>query len=283
MLYLHHFDIARTQRLLGHDDARTVKNEIKLAGKSEQHFWYHELLESSGLSSKARRWQYWRVVFYCLGACTLLLFTVFIIPILIISLLLILEYLYVRRAVYIRAVNFERDYPIFLLSLASSIRTGLDTLQALSSVQEMYTEKSEIRKELITLQQKIESGIAEEEALLQFGSTINHPDIKLFSSALVLSRKQGSSLGNCLQRLCRVTRHRQSFRRKSRAAIAMQRLSAFGIAGCSLLIGGMQVAMNSKNVLDAWHHPLGSKMLMSGICLLFLGIVWMLQLGKRRV
>lgn len=178
---------------------------------------------------------------------------------------------------------FEEDYPTFLLSLASSVRTGLDPIDGIKVVNQMLSEKSVLRIELESLLKKLESGFPEEEAIFSFGKSIQHPDISLFTTALILSRREGSSLGACLQRLTKVTRQRQSFRRKAKSAVAMQRLSSFGIAGCSALIGFGQIFMNPQGFNQAWHHPMGFSLLLTGLGLLLGGLVWMLYIARSRV
>jgi tight adherence protein B len=178
---------------------------------------------------------------------------------------------------------FESDYPTFLLSLASSVRTGLDPISAIKTVAEMLPLQSPLKIELNKLNQKLESGESEEDAILSFGESIGHPDVVLLTTSLLLARREGSSLGACLQRLNKVTRQRQSFRRKSKAAVAMQRLSSFGIAGCSLVIGGMQVAMNPDAFMQSLHHPLGRMFVGFGVVLMFVGTAWMLFIGRSRV
>ena len=123
-----------------------------------------------------------------------------------------------------RTREFEQDYPTFLLSLASSIRTGLDPVSALKTVSEMLPDKSALRIELTKLSQRLDSGESEEDAILSFGESVGHPDVSLLTTSLILARRQGSSLGACLGRLNKVTRQRQSFRRKAKAAVAMQRI-----------------------------------------------------------
>lgn len=195
----------------------------------------------------------------------------------------ILAYWVLRRAIFSRAENFERDYPALLLSLASSVRTGLDPLSALSHSAELFQPNSEMRGELVSLRERVESGDSEENAIRSFGSRIEHPDIRLFRTAFILSRREGSSLGECLQRLTKVTRQRQSFRRKARSAVAMQRLSSFGIALCTVLIGLIQVVMNPQAVKEAINHPIGVKALSLGGILIFIGLAWMLRLGRTRI
>lgn len=115
-----------------------------------------------------------------------------------------------------------------------------------------------------------------------FARSIGHPDIGLLRTALVLSRRQGSSLSACLHRLAKVTRQRQSFRRKVRGAVAMQRLSAFGIAGCTVIVGVIQFTSNPHALRQAWNFPAGRLALSGGLGLVAVGLLWMLHMSRRR-
>lgn len=182
-----------------------------------------------------------------------------------------------------RAANFERDYPAFLLSLASSIRTGLDPLAALLASEKLFDDASVIKSELVKFKADIESGKTETESIKAFARSIIHPDIQLFRVGYLLARREGSSLAECLQRLAKVTRHRQSFRRKAKSAVAMQRLSAFGIGGCAVLICGIQSIGNPKIIADALSHPVGMRLLIAGALLIASGIFWMIRMTKSHV
>jgi len=206
-------------------------------------------------------------------------------PILILGIfpLLGLSYMLLRGLGFKRAEHFEKDYTAFLLSLASGVRTGLDPIVALTSSDKLFPSTSELGKELLKLKSSIEQGLSEEECIRRFASTINHPDTQLFRTAFILARKEGSSLSSCLQRLARVTRQRQSFRRKIRSAVAMQKLSAFGIAACTVVIGLIQFSANPQALSDAFAHPIGSKVMILGISLVCAGLFWMLNLAKSRI
>jgi Flp pilus assembly protein TadB len=195
----------------------------------------------------------------------------------------LLCYLRLVTLVSSRAELFERDYTAFLLSLASSIRTGLDPLRAFIQCGELFPENSILSIEVKKTSHAIESGRGEDWAFGHFAYSIKHPDIGLLRAALILSRRQGSSLGTCLHRLARVTRQRQSFRRKIRGAVAMQRLSAFGIAGCTVIVGVIQGTSNPRAIHDAWQHPTGSIALAGGLGLVLFGLGWMLYMSRRRL
>ena len=178
---------------------------------------------------------------------------------------------------------FERDYPAMLLALASSIRTGLDPLAALFDLSEIFAANSEISAEIRRVKDAIDSGAGEEEAVRRFGASIDQPDIPLFTSAFILARREGSSLAECLQRLARVTRQRQSFRRKVRSAVAMQKLSCIGIGLSAVAVGFVQVASNPKALGAALSDPIGARLLGAGAVLILGGILWMFKVSAPRV
>ena len=204
-------------------------------------------------------------------------------PLLIIPLILVGVALQRRHLRFKLAERFERDYPALLLSLASAIRTGVDPLQALAQSAALFDSDSVMRSEVEAFRESIEAGMAEDEAVFRFGASIGHPDLRLFRTAFVLSRRQGGSLGGCLHRLTRVTRLRQSFRRKIRSAVAMQRLSSFGIAGCALALGVIQAATNPAALHAALQDPLGARATGAGLALIATGIIWMSFLTRARL
>lgn len=214
-------------------------------------------------------------------ACIALLSKAFLLPAAILPWLI--AAFYISRRAFKRAENFERDYPALLLSLSSSVRTGLDPLSAMIESEKLFEPDSEVRKELYKFKISIERGKPEAEAIRDFAASISHPDIQLFRTGYLLARRQGSSLAECLQRLARVTRQRQSFRRKIRSAVAMQRLSAFGIGGCSLLICGIQAMGNPRIITDTLAHPLGQRMLIAGAVLISLGLLWMVRMTRSSI
>lgn len=190
---------------------------------------------------------------------------------------------YLKRNAMLRVKNFDNDYPALLISLASSIRSGLDPLVALINSEAIFSEESEIRKAISLFRQDVDRGLTEDKAVRNFAKSINHPDLELFRTAFLLARREGSSLGDCLHRLSKVTRQRQSFRRKTRAAIAMQKLSAFGIAGCTVVIGLIQYTSNPKALVEALNHPAGFKILLFGLGLILIGLFWMLRMTRSKV
>ncbi len=187
-----------------------------------------------------------------------------------------------RRREVARWQAFDKDLPTLLTSVASSVRAGVDPLVALSAAKEFFQKDSEMAVELSRCAKSLAAGADEYETIAAFARSSQSTDVELFRRCLVLSRRHGSALADPLHRITRVVRQRHSFRRKTRAALAMHRLSALGIAVCAALITSLQLITNFDGVRRAAAHPVGFKMLLVGACLIALGVFWMSRMGKEQ-
>lgn len=193
------------------------------------------------------------------------------------------EYFRITRYALLRSSEFEKDYTAFLLSLASAVRTGLDPLVALFKAADLFAENSPVHQEILKTKSLVDRGEAEEVAIASFAVAVKHPDVQLFRGAFILARKEGSSLSECLQRLAKVTRQRQSFRRRIKSAVAMQKMSALGIAACTIAIAIIQALTNPKAFVVAWQHEIGFKLLLVGLSLVLIGVAWMLSMSRSKL
>ncbi len=184
------------------------------------------------------------------------------------------------RALHDRKTRFDADYTTFLTSLASGVRTGLDPLDAMTRTAMLFSSDSVVREYVVGFKAAIDTGVKEEDAIRELAQELEHSDLPLFKTALLIARKEGASLGVSLERLARVTRQRQSFRRKTRAAIAMQKLSAFGMIGCTLLIGLIQYFSNPHAIFDALQTPQAVMLIGGGVVAVVLGVVAILRIAK---
>lgn len=201
-----------------------------------------------------------------------------------VSLAVILAYLFSLQRKSAQIVReFDREYPTFLMMLASSVRAGADPVMALTSACQFFPASSVMGRELKKAVSLLQKGFREEEVFRSFAQDIRHPDISLLYGALLLSRRHGASLSECLMRLVKVTRQRQSFRRKIKAALAMQRFSALGIGLVAVFFCCMQLVANDKAVMATFDHPYGAKLLSSGFFLILSGLFWIMFLGRKRI
>jgi Flp pilus assembly protein TadB len=192
-------------------------------------------------------------------------------------------YLFLHKKKILRVAEFQSDYSPFLLSLSSSVKAGLEPLAALIKMREILPESSPVYEELIFFSKRLESGCSEEEAILNFGNTIDYEDIKLFRTALLLARRQGGALSLCLTRLAKVTRTRSAFKRRVGIALAMQKSSSLGILLCAFGILIFQFITKPQSVLSALKLPMGQLAFGVGGCLMLVGVVAMYRLSSREV
>lgn len=272
----------RTRKLLLLDAPNQDQTLIPAKGAPALRSKLIQLFERAGIDSNGRKKIYARWFFEALIGCIMLMLSKIGLLVLFVLLALFFEISLFRIKEMRRILSFEQDYPTLLIYLATAIRTGQDPLVALSGALRMFPKSSVIYQEIEKFSQNIERGHAEEDSLREFGRSVAHPDVGLFRTAMILSRKEGSSISTCLQRLAKVTRQRQSFRRKIRAAVALQKVSAYAITGCTVVIAMIQYTANPDVVRNAWSHPAGAKALQLGVFLILTGIVWMRRLVASR-
>ena len=188
--------------------------------------------------------------------------------------------LIVRWRIRRRRDELERDLPALLTTIASSVRAGIDPMTALIDAERFFGAQSVLGEGIQHFKRELQSGGDESDLLRGFLEALSSPDLELFKRCVSLSRRHGASLADPLHRVVKVVRQRQSFRRKTRAALAMHRMSAIGIALCATFIAGLQAAMNLSGISLAWQHPLGGKLLVVGLLLIAAGVGWMMSMGR---
>lgn len=182
-----------------------------------------------------------------------------------------------------RVKSFSNDLPALLVALASIIRAGGDAITAMLECRELFEEGGEMRRQLEAFRDSVKAGMTESEALRNFAHDIPLNEISLLRRALLLARSEGSSLGPALVRLARVTRQRQSFERKVRSALAMQRLSSMGLIACAGAILLFQYITNPQSVERALMNQGGLFCMSVGCLLVVVGTSWMIVLASSRI
>jgi Flp pilus assembly protein TadB len=189
----------------------------------------------------------------------------------------------VSRRSRARRSAIERDIPALLTAVASSVRAGVDPLRAIIDAEEYFPPDSPLVYEVRAFKHRLSSGEDETWVVEQFLENDQNRDAELFKQCVLLSRKHGSSLSEPLHRVVRVARQHQSFKRKTRAALAMHQMSAFGIMLCAVFTGVLQVMMNPEGIRAALADSRGVVLLSIGGALIALGVLWMMHMGREEV
>lgn len=217
------------------------------------------------------------VVIFLIGS---LFFPILITSLLVLVLIPLTASIYIQRKISKRVNLFDRDFPTFLQTLSSSVKAGLEPQEAISTSRSFMKKGSLLGEEIDSYKSLITKGTRKEEALIMFGDSVRHPDIALFSAALIISDKEGASIGESLQRLSRVVRNRQSFKRKSKTAVATQRFSGIGICFLAVFIVFSQYLMNKDAFITAINSPLGVKVFSISAVMFCLGVFWLMKITK---
>jgi len=178
---------------------------------------------------------------------------------------------------------FDEDYPVFLNSVVSLLKTGMQPLSALQAGAEALDEGSLVRAEVHLLIERLQLGLTEEQALGAFGEDIPHPELELFVQSLLLNRKVGGMLSSTLDRLGKQVRKRQEFRKKAVAAVGMERGSIWAIAVIMTLLMFYLFFSSPDLVVGAFEHDVGKKMFQGGIMVIVLGIYWSRRVTRIKI
>jgi Flp pilus assembly protein TadB len=190
---------------------------------------------------------------------------------------------YLKNLEKLVQAEFEKDYPTLLISLSAMIKSGSDPLLALRKAGELFAAERVIVSELKRIDAALDRGEAMALAIKHFGSGVRQGDTKLFHTAFNLAVAEGSAFSPILLRLAKFVRQRQSFRRRSRAALAVQRLSSLGIIGCAVTMVIFQVATNKEALNLIYKNNLALMAFLSGITVLIFGAVLMFRLCSKEV
>lgn len=178
---------------------------------------------------------------------------------------------------------FDRDFPEFLMSFVSLLKSGMTAVAGLENAAAGLEDDSLVKFETETLVERLRMGLTEEQAIGSFGEDIPHPDIELFAQAMLLSRKVGGSLAGTIERLAKQVRRRSEFRKKAISAVALERNSGLMILGILVFTIVMITVRNPQFLAPAFKHPIGIKVFEAGVFCVVGGIIMSRKVTEIRV
>lgn len=190
---------------------------------------------------------------------------------------------FLERAIKKRFEAFDKDYPTFLQTVVSLLKSGMNALSAIESAAEGLEDSSLLKFETKKMLDRLKMGAGEEKAIGNFGASINHPEIELFIQTILLGKNLGGSLSTTLDRLAAQVRKRQYFRRSAISAIAQQKGSLWIILIIFTLLIVVMGIRAPELFSDALKTNGGHIALEGGISVVLLGIYWIKQIIKIKV
>jgi tight adherence protein B len=174
-----------------------------------------------------------------------------------------LPLLYAKRKRSARNAELESQLPDALDFLARSMRAGHAFTISLEMVGEEIADP--LGQEFRGLFNEQNLGASLERSLGNFQKRVPLPDVRFFSSAVLLQRQTGGNLSEILNRLSHIIRERFQLKGKVQAASAHGRMTATILTLLPLAtLGGLMVT--SKGYLDPlFDDPTGRKILGLGV------------------
>jgi tight adherence protein B len=180
-----------------------------------------------------------------------------------------LPLLYVKRKRSARIAELESQLPDALDFLARSMRAGHAFTISLEMVGEEVHDP--LGQEFRALFNEQNLGASLERSLENFNTRVPLPDVRFFSSAVLLQRQTGGNLSEILNRLSHIIRERFQLKGKVQAASAHGRMTATILTILPLAtLGGLM--LTSPGYLDPmFKDTLGRKILAMGVLAQIMG------------
>ncbi len=180
-----------------------------------------------------------------------------------------------------RLAQMEEQLPEALDFLARSMRAGHAFTISLEMVGEELADP--LGHEFRSLFNEQNLGASLERSLTGFAQRVPLPDVRFFSSAVLLQRQTGGNLSEILNRLSHIIRERFRLKGQVKAASAHGRMTATVLTLLPLgTLGGLIIT--SPGYLDPlMTDPLGRKLILAGIVFQVLGNYFIQKIIKIKV
>jgi tight adherence protein B len=176
-------------------------------------------------------------------------------------------YLLVRESRFLR--KFDEQLPEALDLLARAVRSG----HAVTSGFELIASEMEdpIKSEFRATVDEINMGLSLKDAFANFCARVPSTDLRFFSIAIMIQKETGGNIAEILDRIGRLIRERQQFKRQVQALTAEGRLSAWILILLPLFMLLYMYFVNYDYVSQLWTEQIGIYMLVGGFVLQFVG------------
>lgn len=176
-------------------------------------------------------------------------------------------YLLVQEKRFLR--KFDEQLPEALDLLARAVRSG----HAVASGFELIAGEMEdpIRSEFRATVDEINMGLSLKDAFANFCARVPSTDLKFFSIAIMIQKETGGNVAEILDRIGRLIRERQQFKRQVQALTAEGRLSAWILILLPLAMLLYMYFVNYGYVSQLWTERTGIYMLGTGFVLQVIG------------
>jgi tight adherence protein B len=192
-----------------------------------------------------------------------------------------LPLMFVRRKRGKRLDEMEAQLPDALDFLARSMRAGHAFTISLEMVGEEIHDP--LGQEFRALFNEQNLGASLDRSLANFGKRVPLPDVRFFSSAVLLQRQTGGNLGEVLGRLSHIIRERFRLKGQVRATSAHGKLTATILTLLPIATLGGLIVVSPTYLSPLLTDPTGRKLVIAGVVCQVLGNLVIRKIIKIRV
>lgn len=176
-------------------------------------------------------------------------------------------YLLNRERSFLR--KFDEQLPEALDLLARAIRSGYAIGAGFELIAKEMAEP--IKSEFRATVDEMNMGLTMKDAFANFCARVPSSDLRFFAIAILIQKETGGNIAEILDRISRLIRERQQFKRQVRALTAEGRLSAWILILLPLLMLTYMYFVNYDYISQLWTDEAGLYMLVSGFFLQLVG------------
>ena len=184
--------------------------------------------------------------------------------------------IYLRYLHKKRVLRFEKQFPDFLLALASALRAGSSLRICLLRV--VHLSHAPLRQEMELFLKEQRMGLSLSQALGHLHTRLNCESTSLFKSALIVAGQSGGGLADLLENMALTISKRLYIEGRVQALTAQGRLQAWVMVLLPVLVGVALYWLDPTLIAPLWQQPSGQVLLVLMVLLEVIGLWWIQRL-----
>ena len=187
-------------------------------------------------------------------------------------------YFYLKYITWRRLRRFLEQLPDALDMMSQSLQAGLGLTQAMVFVAKEMPDP--LGTEFSVFIEEVNLGLPLADALRKLEERMALPEVRLFSTALLVQREVGGSLAELLNKLADIIRDRFRIERLIKSLTGQNRMSAWTVCSIPPFLGVFMFIREPQMMNDMLNDPMGRAMLAAALVLEIIGIVVFRKLIK---
>ena len=191
---------------------------------------------------------------------------------------LVCPYFYLKFITWKRMRRFLVQLPDGLDMMSQSLQAGLGLTQAMVFVAKEMPDP--LGTEFSVFIEEVNLGLPLADALKKLEERMALPEVRLFSTALMVQREVGGSLAELLNKLAEIIRDRFRIERLIKSLTGQNRMSAWTVCSIPPFLAVFFFIREPEMMNDMLNDPMGRAMLAAALFLEILGIIVFRKLIK---